>query len=180
MFDFIPAVLAAETPPDGGVVGLFGLNWKLFLAQLINFGLVVLVLWRWVFKPVTTALEKRTKKIEQSLLDADHVKRQRAELEEYKKEQQKKARADYQNLLLEVERVAGQQKEKILSDARKEAEALIAQARERTNEERAHMVKELKAQFSEFVVLAVEKVISEKMNKTIDARYIEKTMSTLQ
>ncbi|MBX4188293.1 MAG: hypothetical protein KW793_04140, partial [Candidatus Doudnabacteria bacterium] len=33
---------------SSGVLGTLGINWKLFLAQLINFSIVLFVFWKWV------------------------------------------------------------------------------------------------------------------------------------
>lgn len=176
------AEVAAESSgkPSGGVVGLLGLNWKLFAAQLINFALVVFVLWKWVFNPVTNALEKRTKKIEESLAGAEKVKKQLNELEDYKQDEQKKARADYQKMLVDAEKAANQQKTKILAEAKFQSEKLVAEAEKRIAEERNAAMKELKGQFAEFVVLAAEKVIAEKMDKAKDSKFISETLKNLK
>ena len=50
---------------SGGVIGTLGLNWKLFMAQLLNFGIVLFVLWKWVFRPVAGALETRRQRVEE-------------------------------------------------------------------------------------------------------------------
>lgn len=56
--------------PEQGILGTFGINGQLFLAQLINFAIVVFVLSKWVFKPLISAMDERRQKIEKGLKQA--------------------------------------------------------------------------------------------------------------
>src|SRR3989338_5412285 len=53
----------------GGIAAL-GINAKLLLAQLIHFGIVLLIFWKWIYGPVKAMLQKRQETIEKSLEDA--------------------------------------------------------------------------------------------------------------
>ena len=65
--------IAAETVEATGGLGSLGLNVKIFIAQLINFAIVVLVLWKWVYNPIVALLEKRQTTIEKSLKEAKEI-----------------------------------------------------------------------------------------------------------
>src|SRR5262245_53133970 len=73
---------AGKEESEGGVLGMLGINWKLFIAQLINFGIVLFVLWKWVFKPVSSGLEARTTRIEKSLQDATQLEQAKKEFDD--------------------------------------------------------------------------------------------------
>ena len=49
-----------------GGLGTLGINGKIFLAQLVNFVLVLIVLWRWAFTPIVKILDKRRDQIAKS------------------------------------------------------------------------------------------------------------------
>ncbi|MCX6724301.1 MAG: ATP synthase F0 subunit B [Candidatus Staskawiczbacteria bacterium] len=51
----------------------FGIDWKLFLSQLVNFGIILIVLWFFVYKPVLKVLKDRNKKIKEGLDKADEA-----------------------------------------------------------------------------------------------------------
>ena len=48
------------------IIETFHLDWKLFLAQVVNFTIVVFVLWRFAFKPLAKNLAERTRTIEKA------------------------------------------------------------------------------------------------------------------
>ena len=41
-----------------------GIDWKLLIAQIINFLVLLFVLYKFAYRPILSMLEKRTKKIE--------------------------------------------------------------------------------------------------------------------
>ena len=66
---------ATEVSEDVGLLGTFGLDWKLFLAQLINFGIIVFVLTKFVFKPLIKTMDERKAKLEKGVKDADEAEK---------------------------------------------------------------------------------------------------------
>jgi len=74
------AQLANEVAKES-LLGTFGINWKLLIAQLINFSVVLFVMWKWVYTPLLKLIEDRQKKIEQGIRDAEASARSRSESE---------------------------------------------------------------------------------------------------
>lgn len=187
MIEFIHLAQAAESTAaaaneakSGGVLELLGINWKLFIAQLVNFGVIIFILWKWVFTPVTNALENRTKKIEASLRDAEQIKQQLKDLESFKATAQQQARADYQKILAEAAASAGVQKQKTLLEAKAQAEKMIADAEKRIISDRDATMNKLKGEFAEFVTAATEKIIKEKLDSRKDAKLIEQSLNDIR
>lgn len=56
--------------PEQGILGTFGIDGQLFLAQLFNFAIVIFVLSRWVFKPLIKTMDERRQKIEKGIRHA--------------------------------------------------------------------------------------------------------------
>ena len=52
------------------IIKSFHIDWKLMMAQLINFTIVAWVLWRWALKPLTKVMTKRAEEISKGLQDA--------------------------------------------------------------------------------------------------------------
>ena len=48
-------------------ISQFGIDWKLFLSQLVNFALILIVLKFFVYNPVIKILKERNKKIKEGL-----------------------------------------------------------------------------------------------------------------
>ncbi len=73
---------------------MFGINLKSFLAQLVNFAIVLFVLWKWVFRPVAQGLADRTAKIEKSLDDAQQITVDKQTFETWKNAEISKVRQE--------------------------------------------------------------------------------------
>src|SRR6266852_6325591 len=99
-------IIAAVT---GGVTDIlretadtFGWNWKLFLSQVISFGIVAFLLQRFAYRPILALLEQRRHKIEEGQLNAEKIKKELAEAEKRYQEILAKANADAQRMIDEA------------------------------------------------------------------------------
>lgn len=164
---------AAESAPEG-VLGSLGINLKLFIAQLINFAIILIVLWRFAFKPIVKVLNDRKKMIDESIENAKKAKTnmEMAEAAYTKKIDEAVARAntmvaDGQVKSNEIVALAKQQ-------AHDEVERVIAEARNRIKEEKEKMRKEIKEETVTVVMAAVEKILDEKLDEKKDAALVKK------
>lgn len=182
MIDLLPIVHAAEeaSAESESVVGLLGINWMVFIGQLVNFTVILFILWKWVFKPVTNTMQKRTKEIEKSLADADDVKKRIAELEVYTKEQKDEAAKEYAAILAKAQDISEKQKEEILAEARAQAARLLKDAEERIAAEKTTTIQEAKEELADIVAQAVERILAEKMTSERDQRYIKETLQAIK
>lgn len=55
----------------GELFSTFGINGKLLLMQSVNFGLLLLVLWKFVYRPVLTMIDERREKIAEGVRIAE-------------------------------------------------------------------------------------------------------------
>lgn len=164
---------AAAEAGSGGVLGSLGINPTLFLFQLANFIVVAVILWFLILKPLTQKLSERQKIIDESLQNADKLKAKLAKSEE-----------DYMARLAAAQREA----EKILEKAKHEGEQLSAEIKEKTKQEIAKLVAEgkkqiagdkeemlrnFKSEAADLVVLALERVLSEKVDEEKDKKFIK-------
>ena len=69
----------------------FGIDWKLFLSQLVNFSLILIVLRAFVYKPVLKMLKERSEKIQEGLDKAKEASVRLAEVDQIAKEKIKEA-----------------------------------------------------------------------------------------
>jgi F-type H+-transporting ATPase subunit b len=102
---------------------------------LVNFGIIILILAKFVYKPVLNALDKRRELIKNNLEEAEHLKNKFEHDMKARDAESKKMIADMQVQInaarVEAERRAGelileaeQQKKQMLSEAREQIQAL--------------------------------------------------------
>ena len=87
-------------------VSQFGLDWKLFLSQLINFVLILIVLTFFVYKPVIKMLKERNKKIKEGLDKAQEAGVRLKEIDVIGKTKIKEAETTSINMIRETEKKA--------------------------------------------------------------------------
>src|SRR3954467_12266796 len=105
------------TTASGGVLGTLGVDWKLFLAQLINFGIVLFIFWKWVVKPLGTTLTKRQERIEAGLKNAERTDVERKKFEDWKVAEMKKVRTEADKILRITTDTANQIKQDTIVEA---------------------------------------------------------------
>jgi len=96
---------------------------------IIIFLTVLLILWKKAFPPITAALEKRAKAIEDSLAAAERAKAEAEALMKRHEESLEKARAEARAIIEEGKADAVRVKESIVESARREAEEISARAK---------------------------------------------------
>ncbi len=167
---------AETTQTSGGVVSLFGLDWKLFLAQLVNFGIAIFILWKWVFTPLVTNLQNRTKTIEQSLKTAEEVERARQEFTVWKTEEIKRARVESAELLSSAKKQAEEIKDMQLSKIKAEQAIILKQAKADIQKETETAVHSAKMQLADLVITASEKIIGKNLDTATNRKLVEEAV----
>lgn len=162
-----------------GVLGTLGVNWKLLIAQLVNFAIVLFVLWKWVFGPVARGLENRTKKIEQSLEDATTITKEKEEFQVWKTKEMSSARAEAAAIVTEAKKEAEEVKNKILAQTRTEQEKVVEQAKAQLESEKDKALGEIKGEIATLVVAATQKILQEKLDPVKDKDLIKQSLKNI-
>ena len=84
---FNSVAFAQDASQSTSPVAVLGLNWELFIAQLINFAVILFILWKWVFTPVAKKLQERTDRIEKAMSDANTTEKEQQKMVEDGKKQ---------------------------------------------------------------------------------------------
>ncbi|HEU0050434.1 MAG TPA: F0F1 ATP synthase subunit B [Patescibacteria group bacterium] len=163
-----------------GILASLGINWELFIAQLINFALVVVVVWRFIYRPLLKTMDDRAKKISDGLSDADLAKKQLLEAEEEKKSILQYARKESQSLVAEARDQAEIEKQKVLDASKKDLEKQLEDARARLKRDKESIIKAIKNEMADLVTLATEKVAGASVNAAAQHGLIEKAIDELK
>ncbi len=152
----------------------FHIDLKLFTAQLINFGLVFLVLHYFAFKPLVKTMSDRSEKIDKSLKDADEIEKRLA-LTETEQESIIVAAKKQANLIVEEADKRGEKRRgELIEKAKKDIEQVMGAEREKMLLEKSETLKEIKTEVADLVILTLEKVLNEKMTSDKDHELIKR------
>lgn len=154
------------------MLGTLGINGKLFLAQLVNFAIVLFVLWRWVFGPVAGALEKRRQRVETSLKEAKKIEQRLQSFEQEHGERLKRSRVEAEEIVQKAVETADRTKAEIAESAKSEAERILRDARETIQAEKDGAIKAVRREVAELSVAGAEKVMRVKLTDEEDREII--------
>ena len=161
------------------VLGTLGIDWKLLIAQFINFGIVLFIFWKWVVKPLGSTLTERQKRIEQGLKNADQTETEKRKFEEWKATEMKKIRTESDHILRTTTDTANKIKQDTIVDAHNQATKLVDQAKASIESEKVQMMKEAKQELATLVVAASEKILRGKMDPKKDQELINESMRNM-
>jgi len=158
----------------GSLIETFHVDWKLFIAQIINFAIVFSVLYWFAFKPLAKVMAERTDKIAKSLEDAKKVEEKLAKTEVGFNLAMTEAKKQA-NMILEKAAVeADARKQEMIVRAKEEIGQIINQEKQKMQTEKAVTLKEIKEEVTDLVMAAVEKVLHEKIDEKKDREMIRK------
>lgn len=170
-------VFAAESEASAGLFGALGIDWKLFITNLLAFLVLVGILAKFVIPPLTRSIDERRETIEKGLRDAKASQEASAQAEKHMQKMLADARTEADQIIArshteaaaqvaEAEQKARTRSEQIVKDAHAQLEADIAKARVA-----------LKKDTAALVALATERVIREKVDPQKDAQLIDRALS---
>ncbi len=158
-----------------GLAGL-GINVPTLLAQIVNVVILLVVLYFVAYKPVMRMLDERSKRVKDSMAQADAIKEQVARTEEEVKQQLAAASKEGQKHIEQSVKAGEEIKEKARQSARQEAEALVARARGEIQRERDEAISELRKEVADLTISAAEKVIDRSLDKKAHRELIDKVI----
>jgi len=177
---FLSATEATTSSGSSSVLGTLGVNWKLFLAQLVNFAVVLFIFWRWIVKPLGTTLTKRQERIEAGLKNADYMEKEKQRFEEWKQSEMKKVRGEADNILRTTTDTANKIKQETIVEAQHQANKILDQSKASIESEKVQMMKEAKQELATLVVAASEKILRAKIDPKKDQELIHESMKGIK
>jgi F-type H+-transporting ATPase subunit b len=152
-----------------------GIYWPKLIAQMINFAIVLFVLWKWAYRPVLQLLAERRERIAESVANADKIKAELARTEAARREILDKANIQANKEIVEARAAAARVLETETQKAIAAAEQIIAKAREASEADRNRMVAELRREIGQLVVKATAQVTGKILTMEDQKRLAEET-----
>lgn len=154
------------------LVKKFGIEPALLLAQMLNFGIVLFVLWKFAYKPLLKVMRERREKIEKSLADAKAVEAKLADAEKLKEEAVLTGRREAQRIVEAAEKQSEHYRQERLKEIEAELATLRQHARNEIASEKIQALNEAKAELVNLVMSATQKVVPKGATKELDATLV--------
>ncbi|NQT49296.1 F0F1 ATP synthase subunit B [Candidatus Kuenenbacteria bacterium] len=162
------------------LIKTFFIDWRLLIAQVINFTIVIVVLGVFALKPLVKLMKEREEKISKGITDAEKIEEKIKQIEVEKEQEIKKGRQEAQTIIVKAEKQGDEVRIEKTAKAQKEVEKVIADARAQIRSERTLMVKDVKDELGGLISLALDKIVSGSIDEKQHKKLIEKAIADLK
>lgn len=143
------------------ILDAFGIDWKMLVAQLVNYGILIAALTWFLYRPVLRMLDERREKIAQGVLDAERAAESAARADADAAEVVRGAESEAEGIVSSARDLATSEKARIVKEAEARAEQVAKDAEARATETAARARRESEKEVARLAVLAAEKVLRE-------------------
>ena len=161
-----------------GDAALFQVNLFWVIVSALNFILFFALIWTFALKPVTAMLNERRSKIEQGLKDAEQARRDRENAEQERIAALSEARREANEILARAQKVAQETRDADIAATRDELERLRVKAAGEIEAEKTRAIQEVRAEVADLALLAASKVVGESMTDERQRRLVEEFIRT--
>jgi F-type H+-transporting ATPase subunit b len=154
-----------------------GINLGFLIFQILNFSIVLILLYKWAYNPIIKALETRKQKIAQSMEDARIAAEARANAEEAARQIIAKAQSEAAERVRESTQRAESASTDVKAQAEQEAAKIREQAIADAATERDRILGDLRGQVAALAIAAAQKLIGEALDEKRQHTLIEEFFS---
>ena len=142
-----------------------GFNLPSLIAYLVNFLILLGILFLFAYKPLVRLMDQRAERIRESLEAADQARQEAATSREAVEEALNEARQQGQRLLDQTREAAERYRAEEMDRARQEAENFVLRARADIQRERDAAIEEVRSNFGDLAITAAERVIGRSLDR---------------
>lgn len=158
----------------------FGVDWPHLIAQIISFGIVCMLLYKFAYRRVLQTLAARRKEIVESLANAEQIKAELARTETNRQQVMTHADEQAARLIEEARAAAAKVQDAETKKAFAAAERILAKAREAAAQDHTRMLAELKREVARIVVHTTKTVTGKILTQEDQRRITEETAKAVR
>ena len=157
-----------------------GIDWKLLLAQIVNFVILLFLLKKFLYKPLINLMNNRRQKIEEGLEKARKGEEEFQKIQELRDKELAKVQKEAEVIIQKAREVGDKKQQEILKEAEEKTKKIIEEAKGRIEIEKEKMLKEVRQDVADLVVTATEKILKEKVDKNKEKEMINEVFNKLR
>lgn len=162
------------------ILGSFGINTIAFISQLVSFGIVFFILWRFGFPAIQRTLDRRQAVIREGVENAEQAKRDLQEANARSEQILLEARRQAQETIAQATRAAERESARIQEEAQARLQQMEQQQIARIKQEAAQAREQLSRLVVNLSISAASKVISKSVDTKDNRRLVEEFVSASQ
>ncbi len=162
-----------EELAQAGFTAKFGIDIKLLVAQAVNFLVIILVLSKFVYRPLLKIMRERTGKIEKGLQDAQKSAVELENFEKWRAEEKNRQLRTASERMKQVEKEAHERRDAVIEQVEKDAQLMHDLAKKEASEIKEDAVAEAEKEVGALVAEIAEKLLAKKMSEDEKEEYAE-------
>lgn len=157
----------------------FGIDIGVLIAQMVNFLVVLLILWKFAYKPILGLLRKRTETIEASLQNAEKIQKELTEATEMKVNIVRDAKREANQILTGAVSEAENTKRTLIEETQTALTRLKNDTEQELLERKNALVSDARAEIASIVVVATEKILKQRITPEESQQRVLESLSNL-
>ena len=157
-----------------------GIEPSLFIAQLVNFTIILVLLNLVLYKPILGMLEKRKKKIQEGLDVEEKMRLEWEKMDGKKAKLMEDARNEGLKVIDEAKKQAKGEEHVILEETRKKSDDMIAKAKMEIAELKLSMERQVRHDAVDLSVEMTKRILGNVMSKELQHTIVKKQMKDLE
>jgi len=146
------------------LIDTFGIDWKILLVQIVNFSILMGILWYILYKPLVNLIENRRAQIIKGVADAERADSALKDADAKKADIIAQASLEAEKIVTAA-REAGKKKEaEMLQEGQGKYERLLVEANMKGEEMKRRALEESKEEIARLIVMGVEKTLKNSTN----------------
>lgn len=142
-----------------------GLDYKLIIAQAVNFVLLLVILQRLAYKPVLKMLKERTDKIDKSIKHAQKIEEELKNTEEIKLAEIKKVKKESQEIIKEAYEISEKRSQESIEKTKAKTQEIVEKAKQEIKAEKENSVQEAKKEIADISIQIAGKIIGKNIDE---------------
>ena len=142
------------------------------IAQILNFLVLLVILAKFAYKPLLKAMDDRRNRIINDLDSAEQTRLDAEALKEQYAEQLAGARQEATEIVNKANQIAQNLHDELVEQARVEQEALLANAKERIEQEKQQALLDIRSEVIKLSTLIAGKIVNQKLNSANDQKLV--------
>jgi len=144
------------------IIDVFGIDWRLLIVQMVNFGVLLLILWWFLYRPVIKMLKRRQEIVQKGVEDAEKAELELSNAGRKRDEIVSEATHEADDIVSSARDHGREKADSIVKDAQSKSEGILADATQRGEAARLALIKESEKEVAQAAILTAEKILREK------------------
>lgn len=146
------------------------IDWFTIIAQIVNFLILVILLRKFLYRPILKVMQEREDRIRAQLDEAEEEQKQAQEQISLYEEKNKKWNEEHEELLREAKHEVEDTRKQMMKDVRQEIEENKTQWKQAIEREKKEFLDSLRKKISQQTFFAVQRVLNELADVELEAQ----------